>query len=83
MENKNKHLIIFPIKKNLLYYSMNKAYKKALKVIDSCKNSAHIHAAFNYIWNFERLFSNNKTCAELTKRLRNKCTNKRKTVGNI
>ena len=52
MENKNKHLIIFPIKKNLLYYSMNKAYKKALKVIDSCKNSAHIHAAFNYIWNF-------------------------------
>ena len=62
---------------------MNKAYKKALQVIDSCENSQQIHAAFNYIWNFERLFSENKTCKELTTRLRKRCARKRKTVGDI
>ena len=62
---------------------MNKAYKKALQVIDSCENSQQIHAAFNYIWNFERLFSDNKTCEELTTRLRKRCARKRKTVGDI
>ena len=79
----NKCPLIFPIQKNLLYYSMNKAYKKAIEVIDSCENSAQIHAAFNYVWNFEKLFSENKTCAELTKRLRGRCTKKRKMVRNI
>jgi hypothetical protein len=57
---------------------MKKAYKKALKVIDSCVNTAQLRSAFNYIWNFEQLFSKNKTCTELVKRLRSKCTKKRK-----
>ena len=57
---------------------MNKAYKKAVEVIKSCTNSAHVKSAFNYIWNFERLFEDKKGCAELTKKLRTKCTKKRK-----
>jgi len=61
---------------------MNKAYKKALIVIDSCENSSQVHSAFNYIWNFERLFSNNKTCLELTKKLRTRCARKRKSLEN-
>ena len=61
---------------------MNKAYKKALAVIESCENQSQIHSAFNYVWNFERLFSNNKTCMALTKRLRSCCARKRKSLEN-
>ena len=78
----NSSTIIFPFEKNLLYYSMNKAYKKALKVIESCTNTAQVRSAFNYIWNFEQLFSKNKTCSELTKKLRSRCARKRKTLEN-
>jgi|TARA_R100001509_G_C4722451_1_gene166991 hypothetical protein len=59
---------------------MNKAYKKALAVIDSCNNTQQVYAAFNYIWNFERLFYKNKTCKDLTKRLRSRCARKRKSL---
>ena len=61
---------------------MKKAYEKAIQVINSCENSAQVHSAFNYIWNFEQLFAENKTCAELTKRLRTKCAQKRQMIGN-
>ena len=79
----NKCLLIFPIQKNLLYYSMNKAYKKAIEVIESCNNTQQIYSAFNYIWNFERLFYENKTCKDLTKKLRSRCARKRKSLENI
>jgi hypothetical protein len=73
---------ILPFEKNLLYYSMNKAYKKALEVIDSCKNSKHTMSAYNYIWNFNKLFLNEKGCEELTRKLHSKCSKKRKMVEN-
>lgn len=61
---------------------MKKAYEKALKVIDSCTNQYHVITTYNYIWNFRRLYANNKTCVELTKKLHNKCRKKRKILGN-
>lgn len=33
------------------------AYKKALRVVDSCKNETHLKGAFNYLHNFLRLQS--------------------------
>ncbi len=35
---------------------MEEAYKKALKVIDSCKTSTHLLGAHNYIHNFEIMY---------------------------
>ena len=61
---------------------MKKAYLKALKVIDSCKNSFHVTATYNYIWNFESLFSKNKGCENLVKKLHERCLRKRKLVEN-
>jgi len=60
---------------------MKKAYIKAIEVIDSCKTSRHITAAYNYIWNFRKLFENKPGCKKLTKILHNRCYRKRKTVG--
>jgi hypothetical protein len=74
----NTASIILPIEKNLLYYIMKKAFEKAMKVIKSCKNLVQTMSAFNYIWNFNRLFEDKKGCAELTKKLRVKCTKKRR-----
>tara|TARA_R110000824_G_scaffold17131_1_gene69961 strand:- start:280 stop:468 length:189 start_codon:yes stop_codon:yes gene_type:complete len=59
---------------------MKKAYEKALKVIDSCKNTLHTMGAYNYIWNFNKLFTNNKGCKELTRKLHARCARKRKMV---
>lgn len=68
--------------KNLLYYNMKKAYEKAIKVIESCKNSSQITCAYNYIWNFRALFTDIKGCKELTKKLHDRCFRKRKSLGN-
>ena len=62
---------------------MKKAYIKALKIIDSCKNSQHVMCAYNYIWIFRRLFEDKKGCKELTAKLHDKCYKKRKMVENI
>jgi len=59
---------------------MKEAYKKAIQVIDSCLNSTHTFAAYNYIWNFSKLFSDKRGCKELTRKLHARCSNKRKTV---
>ena len=59
---------------------MKKAYEKALKVIDSCINSVQTLGAYNYIWNFNRLFIDKKQCKELTRRLHARCSLKRKRV---
>ena len=59
---------------------MKKAYKKAISVINSCVNSALTMSAYNYIWNFNRLFIDNKGCKELTRKLHAKCSHKRKMV---
>lgn len=61
---------------------MKKAYEKALKVIDSCKNYIHITATYNYIWNFKALFIDKKDCKKLTKKLYNRCHRKRQLVQN-
>ena len=61
---------------------MNKAYKKAIAVIESCNNMQQVYSAFNYIWNFERLFSNNEASPKLVKRLRTLCARKRKSLEN-
>ena len=61
---------------------MKKAYEKALKVIDGCINSRQTLAAYNYIWNFNRLFINENGCKELTRKLHAKCAKKRKMVEN-
>ena len=78
----NKCTLIFPIQKNLLYYSMKKAYKKALAVIESCTDSTHTMAAYNYIWNFNKLFFEENGCKELTRKLHARCARKRKMVEN-
>lgn len=59
---------------------MKEAYKKAVQVVDSCMTSVHTLGAYNYIWNFSKLFSSTKGCKELTRKLHAKCSNKRKTV---
>jgi hypothetical protein len=59
---------------------MKEAYKKAIQVIDSCENSTHTLAAYNYIWNFNKLFSDRVGCKSLTRKLHARCSNKRKTV---
>ena len=61
---------------------MNKAYKKALEVIKSCTNSAQTMSAYNYIWNFNKLFTDKKGCKELTRKLHAKCALKRRMVEN-
>lgn len=59
---------------------MKEAYKKAVQVIDSCVNTVHTLAAYNYIWNFSKLFSDSRGCKELTRKLHAKCSNKRKMI---
>lgn len=59
---------------------MKKAYEKALKVIDSCVNSPQTMSAYNYIWNFNRLFIDKKGRKELTRKLHAKCALKRRIV---
>jgi len=61
---------------------MKKAYIKAIEVIKSCTNGAHIVGAYNYIHNFRILFGNKKTCRKLTKILMEKCAMRRKYLGN-
>ena len=61
---------------------MKKAYEKAIKVINSCTNYKHVISAYNYIWNFRRLYANNKICKELTEKLHERCYKKRKILGN-
>jgi hypothetical protein len=78
----NNWPIIFPIQKFLLYYNMKKSYKKAIAVIDSCNTSVHTLAAYNYIWNFSKLFVKEKGCKELTRKLHARCSRKRKIVEN-
>ena len=62
---------------------MKKAYNKALKVIDSCTNYTQVMTAYIYIWNFRKLFADEIGCKELTRKLHDKCSNKRKTVESI
>jgi len=57
---------------------MEKAYKKAIEVINSCKTSKHTMSAYNYIWNFNRLFIETVGCKELTRKLHARCARKRK-----
>mgnify|MGYP003641649778 CR=1 FL=1 len=57
---------------------MKNAYLKALLVIDSCKNTLQTLGAYNYIWNFSKLFVDSKGCKELHAR----CSRKRKMVEN-
>ena len=57
---------------------MEKAYKKALKVIRSCENSAHIRSAYNYIYNFWVLYEDEAGCTKLYKRLQSKCKVKKR-----
>ena len=61
---------------------MKNAYFKALMVIDSCKNTIQTLGAYNYIWNFNKLFVDNKGCTELTRKLHARCARKRKMVEN-
>ena len=58
--------------------TMKNAYLKALLVIDSCKNTLQTLGAYNYIWNFSKLFVDSKGCKELHAR----CSRKRKMVEN-
>ncbi len=60
---------------------MKEAYIKAIKVIESCKTSTHIMAAYNYIWNFRKLFANEKDIKVLTEKLHTRCYSKRKRIG--
>ena len=62
---------------------MEKAYKKAIAVIESCENSSQTLVAYNYIWLCNNLFKNQVGCKELTRKLHAKCSRKRKTVENI
>ena len=38
--------------------------------------------AYNYIWNFSKLFVDKKGCKELTRKLHARCARKRKIVEN-
>jgi len=57
---------------------MEKAYIKAINVIDSCVTTRHTLGAYNYIWLFKNLFNNMIGCNELTRRLHAQCSRKRK-----
>ena len=57
---------------------MKEAYIKALQIIDSCKTYQHVMVAYNYIWNFRKLFDNKKGCRQLTSKLHDRCYRKRK-----
>jgi|TARA_R110000744_G_scaffold105586_1_gene201754 hypothetical protein len=61
---------------------MKESYKKATKVIDSCENPVHTLGAYNYIWNFNKLFMDKKGCKELTRKLHARCSRKRKILEN-
>tara|TARA_R100000734_G_C3312170_1_gene103131 strand:- start:1371 stop:1565 length:195 start_codon:yes stop_codon:yes gene_type:complete len=61
---------------------MKKAYIKALRVVRSCNNSAHIMGAYNFIYNFRIRFGKWTGCEELTKKLMEKCAIQRKIVEN-
>jgi hypothetical protein len=52
---------------------MEKAYKKALKVIDSCKTFTHIQSAYNYSYNFWKLYGEEAGGTKLYRILRKKC----------
>ena len=41
------------------------AFKKGIKVISSCKNSQHIHVAYNYIHNYRLMFGKTKMWKDL------------------
>jgi hypothetical protein len=62
---------------------MEKAYKKATSVINSCTNLQHTMAAHNYILLFENLFSNEVGCDELVRNLHIKCLYKITTMETI
>ncbi len=55
---------------------MIEAYIKGLDIVSSCKNSAQVMTAFNWVDNFRKLYGN----IEETKRLMEKCSLKRKTL---
>ena len=80
--HKSQYLLprIFLCQLFLLYYNMKKAYKKAIAVIDSCLTPGHTMAAYNYIWNFNKLFINEIGCKELTRKLHARCSQRRKIV---
>ena len=55
------------------------AFKKGIKVISSCKNSQHIHVAYNYIHNYRLMFGKTK----MWKDLYNYCGRKREVLDGI
>ena len=42
-----------------------KAYNKGLKVISSCKDSTHVHVAYNYIHNYRLMFGKTRFWKDL------------------
>ena len=61
---------------------MEKAYKKAINVIESCINPQHTLVAYNYIWLFKKLFLKETGSHELVRKLHAKCSRKRKILEN-
>jgi hypothetical protein len=60
---------------------MEKAYKKALKVIASCNKPAHIQSAYNYSYNFWKLYGDEAGGTALYRRLRDKCKRKGRIIN--
>jgi hypothetical protein len=60
---------------------MKEAYIKAIKVINSCKTSLHITVAYNYVWNFSKLFANENGAKVLSNKLHERCNRRRKILG--
>ena len=58
---------------------MKEAYNKALRVIDSCRTSTHLLGAYNYIHNFEKMYSDCDPISyeKLIKQLKEYCFFKR------
>jgi hypothetical protein len=61
---------------------MKEAYIKGIKIINSCITTAQVMNAYNYIWNFRKLFSDEIGCIELTAKLHARCYTKRTRVKN-
>ena len=55
------------------------AYDKGIKIIRSCKSSAHIKTAYNYVFNFRNIFGD----TDMWNKLYEKCSKKRKTLGGL
>lgn len=60
---------------------MEKAYKKALKVIRSCETSAHIRSAYNYSYNFWKLYGQEAGGTMLYRKLRDKCNTRGRIIN--